>query len=401
MIAESNPADILGQSLALPCGAEIKNRIVKSAMSDSLGDGEGNPTEAQIRLYERWANGGAALSFIGEVQGDPRYPEKPGNLVLGETSETELLTSLTHRAVINRSHLWPQIGHAGALSHLPISKPKGPSPIDVDGLHCGGLSADEVQALPAMYARAASHAKAVGFSGVHIHAGHGFLLSQFLSPLFNHRTDGYGGSVEGRCRIILEIVHAVRKSVGADFPIGVRINASDQLEGGLTEADSLETIRMLDQSSIDLIDISGGTYFPGAPSSSDRTSSGPYFVDFSERARKITDVPLMLTGGFKTREQAIDALARGACDIVGVARAIALDPDLPNRWLTDEGGDPQFPRFASSPPGGITAWYTMRLTSIGENNEEAFDMDLESAIQEYDQRDAERSRKWKMKFPHF
>ena len=170
----------LGNSLELPCGAILKNRLVKSPMSDSLADGEGNPTEAQIRLYERWATGGIALSVIGEVQGDPRYPEKPGNLVLGPHSNPELLQALTRRALIGGAHLWAQIGHAGALAHPPISEPKGPSPLDVEGLRCAGMSIEEVQALPEMYARTARYAKTAGFSGIQIHAGHGFLLSQFL-----------------------------------------------------------------------------------------------------------------------------------------------------------------------------------------------------------------------------
>ena len=127
MIKDSDSIPSLQSSLELPCGVILKNRLAKSPMSDSLADGEGNPSEAQIRLYQRWAEGGAAISFIGEVQGDPRYPEKPGNLVFGENSNQEILHLLTSRALINGAHLWPQIGHAGALSHLPISQPKGPS----------------------------------------------------------------------------------------------------------------------------------------------------------------------------------------------------------------------------------------------------------------------------------
>ena len=367
-------------------------------MSDSLADGEGNPTEAQIRLYQRWAEGGAAISFIGEVQGDPRYPEKPGNLVFGENSNQELLRLLTSRALINGAHLWPQIGHAGALSHLPISQPKGPSALDIEGLQCAGMSIDEIHELPDMYARAALQAKSVGFSGVQIHAGHGFLLSQFLSPLFNHRTDGYGGSVEARCHIILEIIKKVRVAVGPKFPIGIRINSTDQLEGGLTQADALDVVRLLDQTSIDLIDISGGTYFPGAKASSDGTSKGPYFVDFARSTKEVTNVPLMVTGGFKTRQEAVDAVTSGAVDMVGLARAMALNPRLAESWLSESGGDPEFPRFNSTIPGGITAWYTMRLTALGEDRENEFELDLPSAIREYEERDAQRCIKWRKKF---
>jgi len=400
MTNNSESIHALQNSLQLPCGAILKNRIAKSPMSDSLADGGGDPTEAQIRLYERWAEGGVALSFIGEVQGDPRFPEKPGNLVLGAHSNQNLLQLFASRAAIEGAHLWPQIGHAGALSHLPISQPKGPSALDIEGLQCAGMSINEIHELPDMYARTALHAKTVGFSGVHIYAGHGFLLSQFLSPLFNHRNDGYGGSIKARCRIVLEVISEVRRAVGPLFPVGIRINSTDQLEGGLTEVDALEVVRLLDQTSIDLIDISGGTYFPGAKASSEGSSRGPYFLDFARLARGETNVPLMLTGGFKKREQAVDAVASGAVDMVGLARAMALDPRLADAWLSEEGRDPDFPKFESAIPGGITAWYTMRLTALGEDRENLFQLDLPSAIRMYEKRDAQRCIRWQEKFSH-
>ena len=400
MIEKSNSIHALRNSLELPCGAILKNRIAKSPMSDSLGNGEGDPTETQMRLYERWAECGTALSIIGEVQGDPRFPEKPGNLVLGAHTDQQAIRSLANRGVIDGTHLWTQLGHAGALSHLPISQPKGPSALDIEGLQCAGMSIDEIRELPDMYARTALLAKNAGFSGVHIHAGHGFLLSQFLSPLFNHRNDGYGGSIEARCRIVLEVIAAVRHAVGRSFPVGIRFNSTDQLEGGLTEVDALEVVRLLDQTSIDLIDISGGTYFPGAKASSDASSGGPYFLDFARLAKAVTHVPVMATGGFKRREQAVGAVASGAVDIVGLARAMVLDPRLADAWLNEEGGDPEFPRFESAPPGGITAWYTMRLTALGEDRESAFTLDLRSAIRMYEQRDAQRCNKWREKFSH-
>jgi len=398
MTKDRDSIDSLARSIELPCGAILKNRLAKSPMSDSLGDGRGDPTEAQIRLYERWADGGVALSIIGEVQGDPRYPEKPGNLVLGEFSNQKLLRSLSDRATINGAHLWPQLGHAGALAHPPISQPKGPSALKVDGLECSGMTPGEVQELPEIYSRAALCAKSAGFSGVHIHAGHGFLLSQFLSPLFNHRQDKYGGSVEGRSLIILKVIKKVRSAVGPSFPVGIRINATDQLEGGLTADAALEVVRLLSETSIDLIDISGGTYFPGAKASSDGTSGGPYFIEFARRARESTNIPLMVTGGFKRREQAVDAVSSGAVDIVGLARAMVLDPRLPNAWLSAEGGDPEFPKFESQIPGGITAWYTMRLTAVGENRESQFHLDIPAAVSQYEERDAERCPGWKEKF---
>lgn len=401
IIKTKDSNQLLSCPIDLPCGAVLKNRFVKSAMSDSLADGEGNPTEAQIRLYERWAEGGVALSIIGEVQGDPRFPEKPGNLVLGANSDLEMLRQLAARASKNGAHIWPQLGHAGALSHYPISQPEGPSALEIGSFQCAGMSLTKVKQLPNIYAEAALLAKEVGFTGIQIHAGHGFLLSQFLSPLFNRRNDQYGGSIEARCQIIVEIIDKVRRTVGASFPIGIKLNSTDQLEGGLTQEDALGAIRILNQTSVDLIELSGGTYFPGAKSSSDSSSEGPYFVDFSQRAQDVTSIPLVATGGFKTRAQALSSLASGAVDMVGMARAMVLNPSLAKDWLANTGDDPAFPRFEATPSGGITAWYTMLLTALGNDDENTFALDLTSAIRLYDERDESRCTKWRKMFSHY
>ncbi len=391
-------ADVLSAPLTLHCGLTLKNRLVKAAMSDSLGDGAGRPSEQQIELYRRWADGGAALSIIGEVQVDHRFAEKPGNLVVGPRSDDTLLRRLAEAGSTDRAQIWPQLGHAGALAHAPISNPAGPSALDLDGLRCDELSLAEIKELPTAYARAASHAQAVGFGGVEIHAGHGFLLSQFLSPLFNRRSDHYGGSIEARCRILSEILQQVRHAVGDDFAVAVKINSSDQLDGGLSEADSLTAIELIDAESVDLIDISGGTYFPGAPASSDRRSAGPYFIDFARRARSVTHTPLMATGGFKTRAEAAEAVASNAVDLIGLARPLALDPDLASKWTRPGGGDPSFPVFDAPPPGGLTAWYSMRLTAIADGIEDEWDVELGDAIEAYESRDAERVEMWRRAF---
>jgi len=391
-------AAILAAPLELPCGVELRNRLVKAAMSDSLADGGGDPTDGQLAVYRRWAGGGAALSIIGEVQVDHRYPEKPGNLVLGPRSNDSLLGQLADAGSGHDAQVWPQLGHAGALAHRPISWAAGPSALKVVGLHCDELPPTVVEALAMTYARAASHAQAVGFAGVEVHAGHGFLLSQFLSPLFNHRTDRYGGSIEARCQILLDVVRQIRAEVGPEFAIGVKINSSDQLEGGLTEDDALVVVSLLGKEELDLIDISGGTYFPGAVASSDRRSSGPYFLDFAQRARGLVNTPLMVTGGFKTREEAAQAVSSGATDLVGLTRTMVLDPHTPAKWLRPEGGDPRFPDFASPPPGGVTAWYTMRLTALADGTEESFDPTLDEAITAYESRDADRITTWKQQF---
>lgn len=197
---------------------------------------------------------------------------------------------------------------------------------------------------------------------------------------------------------MLEVFEAVRQAVGPLFPVGIRINATDQMEGGLTAEDAIEVVRLLDQTSIDLIDISGGTYFPGAKASSDGMAHGPYFLEFARCARQVTNVPLMLTGGFKQREQAVHALADGAVDLIGLARAMVIEPQLPKLWFSDPGTDPEFPRFQQSPAGAITAWYTMRLSAIGNDSDSKFDMDLPEAMRHYEERDAQRCAAWRSVF---
>ena len=387
----------LAQPLTLPCGAMLKNRIAKSAMSDSLGDGAGNPTDDQIRLYERWAEGGLALSIIGEVQGTPRFAEKPGNLILNGQSDSGLLERLAKAGATDNALLWLQLGHAGAMADAPISTPKGPSALDLPGLTCGALTMEEIVALPAEFAHTASLAKEHGFGGVQVHAAHGFLLSQFLSALFNKREDAYGGSLQNRMRLLLEVINEVRQAVGPEFPVGIKLNATDQLEGSFAENEALEVIAAVDQMAIDLIDISGGTYFPGAASSSDRAGSGPYFLEFAGRAREKTKIPLMVTGGFKTRAQAENAIIEGKADLIGLARALVVDPELPSFWLSGQRGEPQFPRFKNPPEGGVTAWYTVQITQNANGGATLSPDDVVGVIDAYESRDETRRSIWNSK----
>ncbi|OOG61836.1 oxidoreductase [Sinorhizobium sp. A49] len=384
----------LFEPLQLPCGMTLSNRIAKSAMSDALGDGTGHPTAEQIRLYQRWAAGGLAVSIIGEVQLTAGYAENPGNLVFNEASDLERFRELARHGGENGTQLWLQLGHAGALAYVPTSNPKGPSGFNLPGLRCVEITRDEIRQLPEQFARTARLAQQAGFGGVQIHAAHGFLLGQFLSPLFNKRSDEYGGAIANRMRPLLEAVAATRDAVGPSFPIAVKLNSSDELEGGFDEEDALRVVAALDRSTVDLIDISGGTYFPGAKSASDRVGRGPYFLEFARRARAATTKPLMLTGGFKTRAQAEDAVASGAVDIVGLARALVLEPSLPVLWKMDRKPEPLFPKFSDAPDGGITAWYTMRIAEIGADRETSDFGELRQAIRNYEAGNRSRTEVW-------
>ena len=390
--------DTLFTPLRLPCGATLKNRIVKSAMSDSLGDGRGGATPEQGRLYRRWANGGLALAIVGEVQGQPGFAEKPGNLVLDDASHMARFRDLAAAGSVNGAALWLQLGHAGALAYPATSAPMGPSALTLPGLQCTTMPADMVRRLPEDFARTARLARQAGFGGVQVHAAHGFLLSQFLSPLFNRRDDAYGGPIGNRMTPLLDTIAAVRAGVGPDFPVGVKLNSSDMLQGGLTEAQALRVVVALDRTSVDLLNISGGTYFPGAKSSGDSSGKGPYFIEFAARARALTDTPIMLTGGFKTRQQAVAAVAGGVVDAVGMARALVLDPDLPRHWQAGKNPNPAFPRFADAPEGGVTAWYTLQITDIGAGRPPGTWDSLADALTAYQARDNSRAALWRDHF---
>ena len=161
-------------------------------------------------------------------------------------------------------------------------------------------------------------------------------------------------------------------------------------------------IAALDATGIDLVDISGGTYFPGARSASDSAVSGPYFLDFAARARRRTDKPLMVTGGFKAERQMTGAIDSGNVDVVGLARALVLDPAFPNRLRSGSSEALAFPRFDAPPEGGVTAWYTMRLTALGEDRENddqhAGGRDLDAVVRDYERRDADRAAIWRERF---
>ncbi|WP_138469645.1 oxidoreductase [Poseidonocella sp. HB161398] len=395
----STGSDPLFRPLALPCGQVLKNRIAKSAMSDGLGDGTGRPSAAQMRLYRRWAAGGAAVSIIGEVQSGPRQAEAPGNLVLHPGADPAPLRALAEAGTAEGGQLWLQLGHAGALSHGATGLPRGPSALDLPGLRCAEIPAAEIAALPGEQARAARMARDTGFGGVQIHAAHGFLLGQFLSPLFNRRSDGYGGTAEKRMRLLLEVAGAVRAAVGPDFPVAVKLNSSDQLEGGFAEAEALRVIAALGAAKIDLLDISGGTYFPGAAAASDSAGKGPYFLGFARLAREVAEMPLMATGGFKTYCQARAAVAEGSIDMAGLARALALDPALPAHWQAEgSAADPDFPRFRDPPPGGVTAWYAMRLAEIAGAGGGFGADEVQAAAAAWQAREAAQSQLWNRAF---
>jgi 2,4-dienoyl-CoA reductase-like NADH-dependent reductase (Old Yellow Enzyme family) len=338
-------AATLAQPLTLPCGAVLPNRFAKAAMSEQLADRHNRPTDEMTRLYARWAAGGTGLLITGNVMVDARALGEARDVVL-ETDEA--LAGLTQWALAARSHgahCWVQLNHPGRQTMRTLSiDPVAPSAVPMKlggGVFATPRALEEAEILDIIqrFARSAAIVKAAGFTGVQLHGAHGYLISQFLSPHTNRRTDVWGGDAERRMRFVLEVVRAVREAVGPEFPIGVKLNSADFQRGGFDEDASMAVVAALEAEGIDLLEISGGTYEAAAMVgnlSTQRQSTREreaYFLAYAERVRERVRLPLMLTGGFRTLSGMAEAVSTGAVDVVGLGRPLALEPDLPARLL--------------------------------------------------------------------
>jgi 2,4-dienoyl-CoA reductase-like NADH-dependent reductase (Old Yellow Enzyme family) len=340
----------LEKPLTLPCGVVLRNRIAKAAMSEQLADRRGAPTEGLCRLYARWARSGAGLLITGNVMIDGRALTEPRNAIL-EVERYEPAYRDWARSVDGTdAAIWMQLSHPGRSALVPLGTRRvAPSAVP---LHLAGmrrrrphpLGEHQIKEIIQRFATSAGYAIEAGFNGIQIHAAHGYLLSQFLSPNVNHRTDGFGGSPEGRRRLLLEVVRAVRARVGPGVPIGVKLNSADFRYGGLTEEESLDAALALADEGIDLLEISGGTYEAPAMMGALATEGGnePYFVRYAKRVRERTDLPLMLTGGIRSPAVMDQLLTGNTVDVIGLARPMVFFPDLPHRLLAG-GQAPDFP----------------------------------------------------------
>ncbi|WP_270608276.1 NADH:flavin oxidoreductase/NADH oxidase family protein [Bacillus mobilis] len=333
---------ILADSLQLLHGTLIKNRFYKAAMSENFAPKDHNPTQSLVTLYETWANGGAGLLVTGNVMVDRNAIGESGNVVIEDESNLDMLKQWAMAGTKNGTHLWMQLNHPGKQSPKALSsQPVAPSAIPLTGNLKNffnpprALKHEEIQDIIKRFGNAARIAKKAGFTGVQIHAAHGYLINQFLSPHHNQRTDTWGGSIDNRMKFLVEIYFEIRNKVGDEFPIGLKLNSADFQRGGFTEEESMLVLQKMSEIGVDLIEISGGNYENPkmfVEKSNERTKKREaYFLDYADKARKLISTPLVVTGGFRSEEGMIEAISSGAIDMVGIGKAFALVPDLPNQ----------------------------------------------------------------------
>ena len=358
---------LLAQKLTLPCGATVANRLSKAALTEGLATADGVPTAELNRLYGIWSDGGAGILLSGNIQVDRDHLERPGNVVIDREPDEVMraaLASWAQAATRNGNHFWAQISHAGRQTQKIVNKtPKAPSAVKL-GLPGGqfgqpvAMTEEEIVEVIRRFGLCAAAVKEAGFTGVQVHAAHGYLLSQFLSPRSNQRTDQYGGTLANRARALLDAVAAVRKAVGAKFPVSVKLNSADFQKGGFAFEDSLQVVQWLEQAGVDLIEISGGTYeqpkllgLQGMEEEEQQQVAEStqlreaYFVDFAKAMQEKVNVPLMVTGGFRQRLVMEQALQTGSADIIGLGRPLCVMTDAPKQLF--EGLD-ELPRYEES-----------------------------------------------------
>ena len=357
----------LSNPLTLPCGVKIPNRLAKAAMTEGLADVNGEPNTDLANLYGIWSDGGAGLLISGNILIDGDHLERPGNVIIDKEPRPEMLASLrdwSSAATRNGNQFWAQISHAGRQTQKAVNPmPKAPSSVKL-GLPGGqfgqpvAMTQADIDSVIEGFVRCARVVKRAGFTGVQVHAAHGYLISQFLSPRSNQRSDIYAGSLENRARLLLDVVAQVRTEVGADYPLAVKLNSADFQKGGFAFKDSIRVAKWLQDASVDLIEISGGTYEqpkllglegieevePQKVAESTLMREA-YFVDFALAMQAEVSIPLMVTGGFRQRKVMQDALDGGAADIIGLGRPMCVDTDAPNQLL---GGAAELQRYETT-----------------------------------------------------
>jgi 2,4-dienoyl-CoA reductase-like NADH-dependent reductase (Old Yellow Enzyme family) len=327
----------------LRSGGELRNRIVKAAMEENLAGTSQLPDERLIALYRRWGAGGAGLLITGNVMVHAEALTGPGGVVADEHAPLEPFIRWAAAGKSGGATMWMQINHPGrqVQARMP-GVVWAPSAVAIElGKHSKrfgrpvAMTGEQIRATVERFATSAALAERAGFDGVEVHAAHGYLISQFLSPLVNRRTDEWGGDLENRARLLFEVVRAIRGAVSPSFAVAVKLNSADFQRGGFDAEAAEQVIKMLAPLEVDLVELSGGSYespaMAGRPADDTTSAREAYFLELASDLAQTSPVPLMLTGGITRRETADRVLASGV-ELVGMATAMAVTPELPNRW---------------------------------------------------------------------
>ncbi|MBS0480713.1 MAG: NADH:flavin oxidoreductase/NADH oxidase family protein [Proteobacteria bacterium] len=333
----------LFSSLELPNGQVIPNRIAKAAMEENMADENHAPSGELIALYRAWARGGAGLIITGNVMVDARAMTGPAGVVLENDLHLDQFRTWSSTAQSGGGKVWMQINHPGRQMPAGLGQETvAPSAIPLD---LGAQSKQfpipremteaEIADVMQRFVTASLLAERAGFDGVEIHGAHGYLLSQFLSPLSNRRGDRWGGSLENRAHLLVEIVKRVRAAVSPDFAVAVKLNSADFQRGGFSPEDARSVVGMLAPLGVDLVELSGGSYEAPAmmgEARDDRTlAREAYFLEFAREIAQVASMPLMVTGGIRRQDVARQVIDSGVA-MAGIATALSIDPDLPNQW---------------------------------------------------------------------
>ncbi len=320
-------------------GKTLSNRIVRSATWEGMADPDGRPTPKLIDFYKHLAAGKVGLIISGFAYVRPDGKQLPGKMGIYDDSfgaEYQAMADAVHEA---GGKIAMQLVHAGGQVQPQEGTPAAVAPSAVEVAQFPqkptALTVDGIANIIDCFAAAARRAKAWGFDAVQLHGAHGYLINQFLSPLTNRRDDQYGGSDANRARFGLEVYEAARDAVGPDFPVMIKLNAADNVEGGLTLEGALVVAQMLSEAGIDAIEVSSGTPASGADNPARMKINAPekeaYNLELAIAVQKKTKCTIMAVGGFRSFEVAEKAINDGM-DLISMSRPLIREPDLPRRW---------------------------------------------------------------------
>lgn len=399
----------INEELILPNGTILRNRIVKSAMSEALGDENNNTTQAHIDLFAQWGESGAGVLITGNTPVDRMHLEHAGNFVLDSETDMNKVSTLVEAGKRGGATFLVQLAHAGRQTPEIVNpQPTSISDVRLDLTGYGKpapLTEEQIPLLVQKYVASAKLAQEVGFDGVEIHAAHGYLLSSSLSPLINTRADRWGGApLENRARIVLEVIRAVRAAVKPDFIVAVKLNSSDFQKGGFDHEESVQVAVMLEAEGVDFIEISGGNFetpkaYQHSSKSKSTESREAYFLGYASAIKSALNIPLMVTGGFRSTSVMNDAIESGKTDLIGMGRPFITDPSFASKLLSGEidrapAIEEEFPPAEDLPRGAVLGWFCTQIARVGKIGQPDLTMPVVEGHEQYLAEIATITDKW-------